>query len=82
MKLSFGLEFRDLYERAGLLRVDAAFLSFLEPALQKRLLEARSNPPEGKAESELLVALAPYLEDFIAKLFGIESEAAALAASR
>ena len=42
MKLSFGLGFRDLYERAGLLRVDAAFLSFLEPSMQKRLLEARS----------------------------------------
>jgi NADPH-dependent glutamate synthase beta subunit-like oxidoreductase/NAD(P)H-flavin reductase len=80
MKLSFGLGFRDLYERAGLLRVDAAFLSFLEPSLQKRLLDARSNPLEGKAESELLVALAPHLEDFIAKLFGIESEAQALAA--
>jgi len=80
MKLSFGLGFRDLYERAGLLRVDSAFLSFLEPPLQKRLLEARSNPPEGKAESELLIALAPHLEDFVAKLFGIEAEAQALAA--
>ncbi len=60
--------------------MDAAFLSFLEPALQKRLLEARSNPLEGKAESELLIALAPHLEDFIAKLFGIEAEAQALAA--
>jgi len=80
MKLAFGLQFKDLYARPGLLRVDAAFLSFLEPSLQKKLLEARSNPPSGKAESELLVALAPHLEDFIAKLFGIEAEARALAA--
>jgi NADPH-dependent glutamate synthase beta subunit-like oxidoreductase/NAD(P)H-flavin reductase len=81
MKLAFGLRFDDLYERNGLLRVDGAFLSFLDPVLQKRLLEARSNPPSGKAESELLIALAPHVEDFLAKLFGIEAEAQALAAS-
>jgi NADPH-dependent glutamate synthase beta subunit-like oxidoreductase/NAD(P)H-flavin reductase len=80
MKLSFGLEFRDLYDRNGLLRVDAAFREFLEPALGKKLLEARSNLPTGKQESELLIALAPHLEDFLAKLFGIEAEAQALAA--
>src|SRR5258706_7953137 len=80
MKLSFGLGFRDLYERAGLLRLDAAFLSFLDSSLQKRLLEARNNPPSGKAESELLIALAPHVEDFLARLFGIEAEARALAA--
>ena len=80
MNLAFGLQFADLYERDGLLRLDRAFLSFLEPVLQKRILEARSDPPAGKNESELLVALAPHLEDFIARLFGIEAEAQALAA--
>ena len=80
MKLAFGLRFDDLYERDGLLRLDAAFLSFLESPLRARLLEARSSPPAAKAESELLVALAPHAEDFIAKLFGIEAEAQALAA--
>jgi NADPH-dependent glutamate synthase beta subunit-like oxidoreductase/NAD(P)H-flavin reductase len=80
MKLSFGLAFRDLYDRDGLMRLDAAFQNFLEPSLGKKLLEARSNPPTGKLESELLIALAPHLEDFLAKLFGIESEAQALAA--
>jgi NADPH-dependent glutamate synthase beta subunit-like oxidoreductase/NAD(P)H-flavin reductase len=80
MNLRFGLGFRDLHERDGLLRLDGAFLSFLDPILQKRLLEARSNPPSGKAESELLIALAPHLDDFLAKLFGIETEAQALAA--
>jgi NADPH-dependent glutamate synthase beta subunit-like oxidoreductase/NAD(P)H-flavin reductase len=80
MNLRFGLSFRDLYERGGLLRLDGAFLSFLDPALQKRLLEARSSPPSGKAESDLLIALAPHLEDFLAQLFGIEAEVQALAA--
>ena len=80
MNLRFGLAFRDLYEREGLLRLDSAFLSFLDSDLQKKLLEARSNPPTGKAESDLLIALAPHLEDFVARLFGIEIEAQALAA--
>ena len=80
MKLSFDLGFGDLYQRAGLLRVDAAFLAFLEPAVRDRLVDARKTPPTGKPESELLIALAPHLEDFLARLFGIESEAQALAA--
>ena len=80
MNLRFGLAFRDLYERDGLLRLDDAFLSFLDPVLQQQILEARRRPPSGKAESDLLIALAPHLEDFIARLFGIESEAQALAA--
>jgi hypothetical protein len=43
-------------------------------------VQARANPLSGKTESELLVLLAPHVEDFIAKLFGIETEAMALAA--
>jgi NADPH-dependent glutamate synthase beta subunit-like oxidoreductase/NAD(P)H-flavin reductase len=80
MKLAFGLQFPDLYARDGLLRLDAAFLSFLDAPLKEKLLEARSNPPAAKLESELLIALAPHLDDFLAKLFGIETEAQALAA--
>ncbi len=82
MQLAFGIGFGDLYERAGLLRVDAAFLAFLaegDAALRERLLAARSNPPPAREESDLLVALAPHVEDFLAKLFGIEAEARALA---
>jgi len=48
-------------------------------ALRDRLLASRRNPPAAKDESDLLVALAPHVEDFLAKLFGIESEARALA---
>src|SRR3954467_4455980 len=82
MNLAFGLHFNDLYEREGLLRVDRAFLGFLaeiDAALRDRLVAARAKLPAGKEESELLVALAPHVEDFIAKLFGIEAEARALA---
>ncbi|HEX6692966.1 MAG TPA: FAD-dependent oxidoreductase, partial [Burkholderiales bacterium] len=79
MRLAFGIAFADLYDREGLLRVDAAFLAFLDAGLREKLAAARRDPPAGKAESDLLVELAPHVEDFLAKLFGIEAEALALA---
>jgi NADPH-dependent glutamate synthase beta subunit-like oxidoreductase/NAD(P)H-flavin reductase len=84
MKLGFGMTFPHLYEREGLRRVDAAFLAFLaegDASLRERLTKAREAPHAlaPKAESDLLVALAPHVEDFLAKLFGIEAEAQALA---
>ncbi len=82
MQLGFGIGFNDLYERGGLLRVDAAFLAFVrevDASLHERLVAARAKPLEGKTESDLLVALAPHVEDFLARLFGIEAEARALA---
>src|SRR5947207_2314029 len=81
MQLGFGIRFDDLYEREGLMRLDEAFLRFLgeaDTALHDRLLAARQNPAI-KDESDLLVALAPQVEDFLPKLFGIEAQARALA---
>ncbi|HEY1290207.1 MAG TPA: FAD-dependent oxidoreductase [Burkholderiales bacterium] len=84
MHLGFGLRFNDLYEREGLARVDAAYLDFLgqgDAALRDRVVAARANPPAAaKEESDLLIAAAPHVEDFMARLFGIEAEAQALAA--
>jgi NADPH-dependent glutamate synthase beta subunit-like oxidoreductase/NAD(P)H-flavin reductase len=80
MTPGFGLRFEDFYTRDGLLRVDEAFLGYLDAPAKDLLLKARQDPPTGKAESDLLVALAPHVEDFLAKLFGIQAEAAALAA--
>src|SRR3989442_456931 len=82
MQLGFGIAFPDLYEREGLIRLDRAFVAFLGDAdrsLADKLAAARTHPPAGGAESELLIALAPHVEDFIAKLFRIETEAQALA---
>ena len=82
MKLGFGIEFNDLYERGGLARIDAAFLRFIgeaDAALRDRLLGARSKPPAAREESDVLIAVAPQVEDFIGQLFGIEAEARALA---
>ena len=77
--LRFGLEFGDLYRRDGLLRLDAAFLGQLlqrSPDLHAQLESARRDPSSlaAKAESELIVELAPYVEDFVGQLFGIEAE--------
>jgi NADPH-dependent glutamate synthase beta subunit-like oxidoreductase/NAD(P)H-flavin reductase len=85
LTLRFGLEFKDLYEREGLARLDAAFVAFLaevDAALAARLTAARARPDGlgARSESELLVALAPHLDDFLARLFAIESEVQALAA--
>jgi NADPH-dependent glutamate synthase beta subunit-like oxidoreductase/NAD(P)H-flavin reductase len=79
MQLGFGIRFEDLYTREGLRRVDAAFLEFLDSSSRDLLLKARQAPPPDKAESELLVSLAPQVEDFLAKLFAVETEAQALA---
>ncbi|MCW5751310.1 MAG: FAD-dependent oxidoreductase [Alphaproteobacteria bacterium] len=85
LTLAHGLNFQDLYCRDGLQKVDAAFLAHLGAAdetLRARLEAARAEPGEAcdKEESALLIALAPHLEDFLAELFGIRSEAQALAA--
>ena len=80
---AFGFDFGDFYRRDGLARLDAAFVDFLKArdvALHDRLMAARAAPEEiaGKAESELILALAPILEDFVAELFGIVREMDAL----
>ncbi|MGA2212099.1 MAG: FAD-dependent oxidoreductase [Bryobacteraceae bacterium] len=84
-KLGFGLPFEDLYAPAGLLRVDAAFLDQLrksDPGLEAQLLDARARPRArtDKERSELIIALAPHVEDFLGELFGIAKELQALQA--
>ncbi len=80
-----GLSFEDLYRLAGLLQVDQLFLDGLRTAdeqLHDRLVSARADPRSlaAKQESELLLALAPHLDDFIAQLFGISAEVGVLSA--
>jgi NADPH-dependent glutamate synthase beta subunit-like oxidoreductase/NAD(P)H-flavin reductase len=79
-----GLSFDDLYRRQGLVRLDQQFLENLgrgDSELRGQLERARAAPAglASKQESELLLALAPHLEQFIAWLFGIEAEVQALA---
>ncbi len=87
LQLGFGFSFRDLYSTAGLQRLDAVFGAWLgqaDAALAARLASARADPDAlgRKGESELLIALAPQLEDFLAQLFGVESEVTALQAAQ
>jgi NADPH-dependent glutamate synthase beta subunit-like oxidoreductase/NAD(P)H-flavin reductase len=79
LSLAFGLSFEELYDREGLVKLDAIFLDELNesaPLLYSRLIEARQQPAalNHKENSELIVELAPYVEDFIGHLFGIEAE--------
>src|SRR5262249_46579583 len=83
LPLGFELRFADLYGRDGLVRLDRAFVDLLQrrdAGLHGRLMAARAAPDAvaGKAESELIVELAPVLDDFIGELFGIAAELAAL----
>jgi NADPH-dependent glutamate synthase beta subunit-like oxidoreductase/NAD(P)H-flavin reductase len=83
--LAHGLSFADLYDRDGLVRLDRAFVAELavtDVALHDRLMTARQDPDAvaDQALSDLLVDLAPHLEDFISELFGIANETRALQA--
>src|ERR1700728_3200848 len=83
--LQHGLSFADLYDRDGLVRLDAAFMAHLQQvdASLFALLAAGRAAPEklaDKDQSDLIVDLAPHLEDFVGALFGIEKEVRALQA--
>ena len=77
LSLQFGLSFDDLYRREGLVRIDAVFADHLravDAGLLNRLMEARGNDVARKHLSELMVDLAPHVEDFVGDLFGIAAE--------
>ena len=66
-------EFPELFETAGLERLDNRFLKQLKEydvALHQRLIGYRqsSEPVSALATSELLLLVAPYLEGFIASV--------------
>jgi NADPH-dependent glutamate synthase beta subunit-like oxidoreductase/NAD(P)H-flavin reductase len=85
MQLAFGVAFSDLYTREGLARLDRCFVLELAQAdipLHDRFVTARTDPKAlaPKEHSQLLIDLAPHLEDFVARLFGIEAAVRALGA--
>jgi NADPH-dependent glutamate synthase beta subunit-like oxidoreductase/NAD(P)H-flavin reductase len=87
LALGFDATFDDLYDREGLIRLDARFLAFLgerDGELKSRLDVARAAPGDvtREAESELLVDTAPVLEAFLGELFGVQAELGALRAQR
>src|SRR5579871_1835823 len=79
LNLKWNFAFEDLYARAGLEKLDRHFVEHLkssDAALANRLLEARTSPHTigRKQNADLIVDLAPQVEDFVAELFGIERE--------
>ena len=76
---AFGFSFEDLYDPAALARLDGEFARWLAAAdapLHERFAAARAAPASlaYKEEAELLIAVAPHLDRFVAKLFDIEEE--------
>jgi NADPH-dependent glutamate synthase beta subunit-like oxidoreductase/NAD(P)H-flavin reductase len=79
----FKIDFDELYDHQGLRRLDVVFLQFLgeaDAALSQRFEAARANTDSigRKDESQLLIEVAVHLDDFLARLFSIESEVTAL----
>ncbi|MEO5573152.1 MAG: pyridine nucleotide-disulfide oxidoreductase, partial [Gammaproteobacteria bacterium] len=74
-----GFSYPDLFQVEGLQRLDQNFLERLcaqDEALHAQLIQYRAaeRPFTALEISELLLACAPHVEDFIAELFGIEAE--------
>jgi hypothetical protein len=85
MDLRFGFAFEDLYAQEGLARLDQVFVEQLRHShapLHDRLLTARTHLDvlSLKQQSELIIELAPHVEDFLGELFGISPEIGALQA--
>ena len=84
LKLGFGIKFEDLYSCDGLPSIDSCFLTELaksEPLLAEKLAAARKTPDQMShlEESQLIIGLAPYLEDFLGQLFNIQAAVRELA---
>jgi hypothetical protein len=70
LNLPFGLTFADLYSREGLIKLDQTFLRHIEARssdLAEKYRAARGG--ETLDESALLIALAPFVEEFLGSLF-------------
>ena len=85
LSLAHGLRFEHLYQREGLVALDAAFLEWLDAGdagLGARLRCARAAPHglDTTAEAALLIELAPWVDDFVGGLFGIGDAVRALSA--
>ncbi|NDF13116.1 MAG: pyridine nucleotide-disulfide oxidoreductase, partial [Proteobacteria bacterium] len=83
LKLAHHLTFGDLYSREGAIKLDALFVKELHAAnvdLHNRFTALRADPSKvsAKDQSNILIEVAPYLEDFLGHLFGIEEEVEAL----
>ncbi len=77
----YHLDFESLQTPEGLQKLDELFLGELrqfDPELAERLLAYRERDTDlpGTENSELLLAIAPHVEAFLGRVFGIEAELA------
>ncbi|MBS0271226.1 MAG: FAD-dependent oxidoreductase [Proteobacteria bacterium] len=75
--LAFEITFEDLHTPEGLKNLDGLFCDYLKQGnetLAQRLKIFRQSPPGPIDESAFILDLAPYVEDFISKLFLIERD--------
>lgn len=81
-QLKYDLSFEDLYDRAGLMRLDEIFLEALattDENLHAQLTAARHHAAAGaslekKALADLMLAIAPHVDEFVADLFGVSQD--------
>jgi hypothetical protein len=83
LHLAFNLTFADLYAHEGLSKLDSIFVAEIAKAdteLHNRFMAARASRDQlaAKDESQLLIDLAPYVEEFIGILFGISEQVKAM----
>lgn len=79
MQLGFNLEFDDLNNLSGLMKLDRLFINFLDqyhPTAAITLYNYRQTPNKvtDHSISDLIISIAPILDDFLSELFHIESE--------
>ena len=83
LRLAHGLRFEDLYDPAGLAKIDGLFIDSLrksDEGLAGRLMAARAEPKslDAKAESTLIIEAAAHLEHAILQLVAVAAVAEAL----
>ncbi|MEQ9116492.1 MAG: FAD-dependent oxidoreductase [Rickettsiales bacterium] len=82
MNLSFGLNFDDLYSTGGIQKIDQLFLDFLQAEdgdISKNLIRFREAKKLSDIEfSNFIINTAPFVDKFVAKLFGVESQLSSL----
>jgi NADPH-dependent glutamate synthase beta subunit-like oxidoreductase/NAD(P)H-flavin reductase len=79
LKLAFGLEFKDLYRREGLLKLDDKFAAYLlekNSAIAQKFNELKQNKTffSPAQQSAILIDKARFVEEFLAELFCIKKE--------
>ncbi len=83
LRLARGWRYEDLFPREGLARLDGEFLDHVqardaELAARLRAFRAGAAAESAVAHSTFLLAVAAHIDAFMAELFGIEGEVAAL----